>query len=419
MSTAPVSSSDPIATPNTPELHALQPTEREQLWRDVECLFMKHFHQPDVEAAQVILSCVAAHRITEYPPSWNMAIAVPGSMKTVILESLDGLPDVHLIDEVTPQTFISGKIDVEGRQRERPASLLHRIGEQGIVISADFSTVLNSDPRNRAQVFSQLRRIYDGRFHREFGSDENLEEREWKGRLTFLAGVTPEVDRHHKVFAALGDRFIRTRWPRAGGAQAAVRAIKQDRRVMVDVRHAIHRLMLPVLSTTQVTAPAFPPDLLDRLANLSEFVVRAKAHVPRDRDDAIDGEAQVESNTRLPQQLAQIGRGWAVLMNRPEVSVEDLKLVRRAAFDSIPPLRRDAIEALLRGVSPYSASRAPDATVARALGELKTIGLVEAPKGKRKDLLGTEQGYVLTENAKALLAAAGEEAESRVSGNVT
>jgi hypothetical protein len=78
-------------------------------------------------------------------------------------------------------------------------------------------------------VFSQLRRIYDGHLHREFGSDENLDERDWKGRLTFLAGVTPEVDRHHKVFSALGDRFIRTRWPRAGGTDAAMMAMQRTR----------------------------------------------------------------------------------------------------------------------------------------------------------------------------------------------
>jgi hypothetical protein len=109
-----------------------------KLWHKVEALFTRRFHNPDLEAAKVVLACTAAHRIAEYPPSWNMAVAVAGSMKTVILEALDGLPDVYLIDEVTPQTFISGKIDNEGHERKNPASLLHRIGKQGIVIALIF-----------------------------------------------------------------------------------------------------------------------------------------------------------------------------------------------------------------------------------------------------------------------------------------
>jgi hypothetical protein len=67
----------------------------------------------------------------------------------------------------------------------------------------------------------------------------------------------------------------------------------------------------------------------------------------------IDGQAQAESNTRLPQELAQIGRGWAVLMNRSQVTEEDFRLIRRAAFDSIPPLRCAVLQALMNGEKPH------------------------------------------------------------------
>jgi hypothetical protein len=379
--------------------------ERERLWQNVEALFTRHFHKPDIEAAKIVLSSAAAHRIAEYPPAWNMAIAVAGSMKTVILEALDGLPDVYLIDEGPPQTFISGMIDSEGHQRKAPASLLHRIGRQGIVVAADFSTILTSDSRNRAKVFSQLRRIYDGHFHREFGSDENLDERDWKGRLTFLAGVTPEVDRHHKIFAALGDRFIRTRWPRAGGTNAAMMAMRQDRQVAVDVKAAIQAFVGPVFSRPVVAAPNFPEPLRRRLASLGEFIALARAYVPRDRKDNIDGEAQIESNTRLPQELAQVGRGWAALMGRAEVTEEDFTLIRRAALDSLPPLRRHIVESAMKGISPHS-DGLPVSTVSRANDDLEACGVLRMRKRGEKNAEGS---YVLTDNAKALLSAAGEQ----------
>jgi hypothetical protein len=394
--------------------------ERQRLWLCVSDVFTQHYHEPDLEAAKVILACVVAHRLTEYPPAWNMAIAVPGSMKTAILEPLDELPDVHLIDEVTPQTFISGKIDPKGRERKMPAGLLHRIGDQGIVIAADFSTVLTSDPRNRAKVFSQLRRIYDGHFRREFGSDENLGERDWKGRLTFLAGVTPEVDRHHKVFSALGDRFLRTRWPRAGGSAAALRAMKQDRSVATQLKTALHALMAPILTRKELRAPSFPHRLLERVASLGEFVALARAYVPRDRSDEIVGEAHAESNTRLSQELAQVGRGWAALMSENEVTEKHFALIRRVAFDSIPPLRRDILQCLMRGGKPHSLPL-PLSTVARGLRDLEHVGLVSAKRTQAASFDDAEpNAYFLSPLALSLLCAAGEEiSKCATSGKVT
>ena len=399
------SSALPSALPSPPTLNCVT-RERKQVWQNVEDLFREHFHEPDVEAAKVVLACAAAHRISAFPPVWNMAVAVAGSMKTVILESLDGLDSVYLIDEVTPQAFISGKIDNDGKKRKTPASLLHRIGEQGIVVSADFSTILTSDPRNRAKVFSQLRRIYDGHLRREFGSDENLDEREWKGRLTFMAGVTPEVDRHHKVFSSLGDRFIRTRWPRAGGADAAMRAMRQNREVPQRVKARVHALMSPILMESEVAAPVFPDRLFQRLANLGELIALARAYVPRDRRDDIEGEAQAESNTRLPQELAQVGRGWAALMSRAEVSEEDFKLIRRAAFDSLPPMRRYALDRVAQGMTLQSPDY-PPTTVFRATEDLEAIGLIMVEKKMGRPR--AEGRYVLTKKAESLLIGAGED----------
>ena len=120
-----------------------------------------------------------------------------------MLESLRGLPGVHFVDEVTPKTFISGKVDERDRKRTRPASLLHRIGKDGILVAADFGTY-TSDPKSLGLVLAQQRRIYDGNYSREFGTDEHLEERDWHGRLTVLAGAVPDVDRPLRDFSKDG-----------------------------------------------------------------------------------------------------------------------------------------------------------------------------------------------------------------------
>jgi len=183
-------------------------------WCQIESQLSEHWYKADIEAVKVQVACMAAHFITDFPPAWCMAIAPPGSCKTVILEAMDGLDGFYLIDQITPSTFISGKIDDNemhtkaGRakwlkkQKQNPAniktfanpqaqereakkgkrhdsaSLLHRIGNSGIIALPDFSTILSMHETSRDNIFAQMRRIYDGTLRREFGTSEDLTDRE-------------------------------------------------------------------------------------------------------------------------------------------------------------------------------------------------------------------------------------------------
>ena len=92
--------------------------QQAEAWTNVDRLLRQDYVNPDIDAVRIICACVAAHRLVEHPPVWAMCVAPSGSLKTAILQSLDGLPTVHFIDEVTPNTFVSGRIP-ERREEER------------------------------------------------------------------------------------------------------------------------------------------------------------------------------------------------------------------------------------------------------------------------------------------------------------
>jgi len=346
-----------------------------------------------------------------------MCVAPSGSLKTAILQSLDGLPSVHFIDEVTPNTFVSGRIPEPKDEEERgkrkrkvkrePASLLHRIGTDGFLVAADFSTILSMDERSRARILAQLRRIYDGHFTREFGTEENLTERTWRGRLTFLTGATPDIDHHYSVFRSLGERFTQVRWPRAGGVEAGIKAMRQREFAARDLRSAVHTFLLPILrcgtghflKQAPLRSPSFPAEFEVRVAYLGEFVALARAHVPRSRSDHEPvASPSPEGNTRLPQELAQIGRGAAVLAGRTQVIEGDLALVARAALDCIPADRSIVLRALTNGASAYSTGLA-SALAARTLEDLAAVGIAERTEADGRS-------YEFTRTAQQLLAGA-------------
>src|SRR5215472_14696197 len=83
----------------------------------LEAVFSENYDNPDIEAAKIFYSVVVSHRIEDCAPCWLLLIAPSGSMKTDLIESIRELPNVHLSDEVTAHTFISGQLE-EGRPRK-------------------------------------------------------------------------------------------------------------------------------------------------------------------------------------------------------------------------------------------------------------------------------------------------------------
>jgi hypothetical protein len=364
-------------------------------WSAIVEVIHKHYTNPDIGAARVLCAALASHSLKQFAPAWCLAIAPPGSMKTDFFESFRGLPGIHFVDEVTTNTFLSGKVDERKKKRTKPAGWLHRIGKDGILIAADFST-FTSNPKTLTIILSQLRRIYDGNFSREFGTDENIEERSWNGRLTVFAGATPDVDKHYSLFQSLGERFVRVRWPRAGGVETGLRAMKHTVNVSEELRGAVHATMLPILSTPQIV-PDIPKEIELKIANLGEFIALARTHVERDgHNREANGVPVTEGNTRLPQELCQIARGSALLDVRNRVDEDDYALVCRVAFDSLPPARISVLKAIIDEKSPHSLGL-PKATIDRAMEDLELAGILSV------GLLDTR----LSDGAESLLAEAG------------
>lgn len=348
-------------------------TRGDRRWRTVTDVLRKHFHKPDIQAVRAVFASIAAHYLPGVPV-WAMLVAPPGSNKTSTLQPLEDLPGIYLIDKLTPNTFLSGQIP-EG-EVDRPPSLLHRIGESGILIFPDFSTVLAMKRDDRASVLADMRRIYDGQLRKEVGtSGEPLE---WRGRLTLTVAATPDVDRHYAIFQTLGERFVMVRWHRSGGAtggeQAALVAMNQDvDLVRRELKEAVHALFADLPVDDVQIAQRFRK----QIAAIAEFAVRARTHVARDSsfNKNLLYVPEAEAPTRLAQQLCQLARGSARLSRRTAVTNADLRLVRRVGCDCIPALRWQILKAAARGHRPPN--NIPKSTLSYAREDLRLLELFD------------------------------------------
>lgn len=292
-------------------------------------------------------ACVCAHRLDDGNPVWPMLVGPPGSMKTELLNGLRNWPNTHRIDTLTPQTFISGQIRETANPDDPPAGLLHRIGNNGIILYPDFSTVLAMRPEHRASILADMRRIYDGELRKEFGTAENLSARQWQGRLTFAVATTPDVDRQYSVFQTLGERFVMIRWPRAGGREAALAAMQQRGD---DPRNELIAAVDGLRDSLKSIYPRVSREIRNQIAALTEFTTRARTQVPRSGyNKTVFYVPEAESATRLAQELMQIARGSALMDGRGDVNEGDYQIAVRVALDCVPAARRTILDCLIAG----------------------------------------------------------------------
>jgi hypothetical protein len=304
-------------------------SSRNDAWEKIESVFRAEFYEPDMGAVRAVYAAVAAHRL-KGPPVWIFDIAPPSSGKTEKLMPLAPAVGAHIISSVTPQTLLSGKVAGDG-------SLLTKIGSTGIIVCKDFSQVLSMPRKTKGPILADLRDVYDGYIRKEFGTGET---KEWRGRITFIAGVTPDIDIHYSVFQTLGERFVQVRSHRPGGIPAALRAFRQQPDGMHQrLNEAVTELFQSVKEGS--ISIHVSEEGQREIAKLAEFVVHARTHVPRaGNSHEILYAPEAEASPRLAQQLAQLAKGSALLDGRDHVNAVDMALVTRVAFDSMPAARR-------------------------------------------------------------------------------
>ena len=349
---------------------------------DVVEIFRRWLFLPDARPLLVVLGTVAAN-LLEGDPVWTLIVGTPGSGKSEILQALGGLPNVHPVATLTEPALLSGTTKKD-RAADSSGGLLRTIGAQGLILCKDFGSVLSMHRDGRAQVLAALREIYDGSWTRHVGVDGGRA-LSWSGRVGLVAGCTPTIDRHHAVMGAMGERFILFRLSAVDAPEQSRRALAhagKETAMRSELAAAVGRLFAGGV-------PYQPRERTDaddeRLIGLATLIVRCRSAVERDgytrEIELIPG---AEAPTRLVVVLARLLAGLDAIGCPRDIGWQ---VVTKAALDSIPEIRRDAIEVLyLSGLPVDTGSVAeslsyPTTTTRRALEDLSAYGIARCEHG--------------------------------------
>jgi Bifunctional DNA primase/polymerase, N-terminal len=344
---------------------------------EVHNVFRKWFGKEyDIDVIDAVLATAAAERLAG-DPLWLLVISGPGNTKTETVQSLSGA-GAFVTSTITSEGALLSAPPRKSRAKTATGGLLRRIGDRGVLVIKDVTSILSADSNTRAGVLAALREVYDGKWERNVGTDGG-QTLTWTGRIAVVGAVTTAWDAAHGVVSVMGDRFVSVRSDSTKGrSRAGLLAINNTGKETImraEIAVAVGGLIGHI-------DPATQPELEEaekiRLNAVADIVTYVRTAVERDyRGDVIDSHAP-EMPTRFGRQLAQMMRGGIALgMSRGEA----LRLTVRCARDSIPQLRLKILLDLASNPRSRAANvcqriTKPHRTVRRELEALNTLELL-------------------------------------------
>ena len=272
----------------------------------------KHY---DLDAIYAVLATAAAERLTG-DPAWLLVISGSGNAKTETVSALAGAGAIITSIIASEGALLSGTAKRE-KSKDAHGGLLRRIGDRGVLVIKDVTSILSLHRDARAGLLAALREVHDGKWERNIGTDGGRT-LTWQGRIAVIGACTTAWDTAHSVIATMGDRFVVLRMDSTTGRQGAGLKALKNTGEEVEMRAHLAEVVRDVLAPVTPRLTLAPTDTeVNRLLLAADLVTLARTAVEMDyKGDVIDAHAP-EMPTRFAKQLLQIMRGaWAIGLER-------------------------------------------------------------------------------------------------------
>jgi hypothetical protein len=287
----------------------------------------------DLEALDIVLAVSAGLQL-EGDVAWLLLVAGPATGKTETIQPLAAAGAV-MASSISSEGALLSATSKREQTETATGGLLRTIGDKGILVLKDFTTILSMGNDARNQVLAALREIYDGRWTRNVGTDGG-QTLEWAGRLVLIGAVTTAWDSAHTVVSEMGDRFLLVRLDSTTGRVASSRQALSNVGNEIEMRHQLAASVRAALMVNPVADLTLTENEELILIRAADLVTRARTAVIRDYQGNVIGAHAPEAPTRFVKQLAQVMRGALALDMSHERA---LQLALRTAKDSLPPMR--------------------------------------------------------------------------------
>src|SRR5262249_27757836 len=197
----------------------------------------------------------------------------------------------------------------------------------------------------RAEVLAALRELFDGRWDRALGTD-GAKKLHWEGKLGLVFGTTPIIDVYHAVIGSLGDRWLTTRMTPIAGKRQFIAALKHGGAAVAQMRKELAEAVAALFAGRRAEPRPVTDEEANRIGDAISLAVRLRGTIERDRRTReIESIYGAEGTARIGLSLVALLNGLDVLGVPRETAMQ---VVLSVARDSVPPIRRQAYEAVCK-----------------------------------------------------------------------
>lgn len=339
------------------------------------------------------LASSLSHLVDEKTPLWLMFVGVPSSAKTEIARMLSFNPNVFFLDTLTENAFISGAKNQNGSE---PTDLLPLLNGKCFVIK-DFTTTLSQREESVRKILGDLTSIYDNSFSKHSPARGTIR---YQSFFSVLGCVTPQaLNRHQRYMNQIGPRFLFYRVPASNDDEidhgfevlwSAKDSVAKFKDAQMKVSAYAYQLSEKI---EEINIGNESPDIMAYLNSLAKFIARARGTVITRQAEFVNDEGekisfyepieiQVEEPYRALLQLRVLARALTIAVDRKNVTLEEMDLVRKVALSSMPADRALLISVLASEERSWSAKEIADnlgishRTALRQLDELVSLKIL-------------------------------------------
>ena len=330
-------------------------TSSAALLNEVTDVFSKWLHMDDPAPVLAVAATVVAN-LADGDPVWLLIVGPPSGGKTEILSSCAALDYIIPAATVTEAALLSGTSKRE-RAADATGGLLRQVGDVGILLAKDFTSVLSQNKDTAKAAMAALREIYDGSWDRPVGTDGGRVLK-WSGKCGFIGGVTPSYDHYSGVVNQLGDRFMLLRMPDVKAQEQALSALDhedREKQMRAELAQAMTELIVAA-DTREVHAPLSDDDR-NRLVKLASFAARTRTAVER---NGYTGDVLVMPQAEGPARLTKAMRRLCGALGAIGCDDETRwTVLARIARDCAPAIRTPLMKALRKQARQNAPRRSP------------------------------------------------------------
>jgi hypothetical protein len=315
---------------------------------DTKKVYLKLFKLNDDLVLDLVIATVVATKF-KTDPIWLMIIGGPSSGKSELVNTVEEVKVkdkkfCYGISTLTENSFMSGM----PARKDQETSLLHEIGDKGVIVMKDFTSILSMARDKREAILGQMREIYDGKFEKRTGNGQNAS---WNGKINWLGAVTDAIYINDEESASMGRRTISYEMPEQSAAlrRSLTKSSRQMKHTKVEEREHIKKAFAEFIQARIDDGinelPELPEEFSDNLEELSDFATLARSPVARDFKGSIILVPSPEMPMRMNDQLHQLAQ-TVLYINDGILKEHHYRLFYKVAFDSIPKQRRMVLHSL-------------------------------------------------------------------------